>query len=117
MRRFSLLKTAAAVFLFLIIIATAAILIFLFTAPKQDQNLSSVPWQEHMSELRPGDLVLRLGTVTDSLIIAKVSHSSYSHIGMIIEVWPEILVAHATTSDHDYTGALQSRDGGKNRWP
>lgn len=102
MRKFSLIKTAAAVFLFLIIIATAAILIILYTAPNQDQDLSTAPWQEHASELRAGDLVLRLGTVTDSLVIAKVSHSAYSHIGMIIQTQPEILVAHATTSDHDY---------------
>ncbi len=102
MKRKTVLKAAAAAFLILIAAALAFVLVLLFASPKPDPHAQAGGWEEHAAELRPGDLVFRMGTVTDSRVIAKVSGSSYSHVGMVIEIWPEILVAHATTSDHDY---------------
>lgn len=53
----------------------------------------------HLPPLELGDWVLRAGTVLDSKIIMEVSHSDYSHIGMIVQITPQILVIHATTDD------------------
>ncbi len=102
MKKPTVLKAAAAAFLVLIVAAVAAVPVLLLTASKSDPEAKAYAWTEHAAELKPGDLVFRMGTVTDSRIIAKVSGSAYSHVGMVIETWPEILVAHATTSDHDY---------------
>jgi hypothetical protein len=102
MTRKTVLKAAAAAFLVLVAASIAFVLAVLYTAPDGDPDAAAEPWTEHAQELEPGDLVFRMGTVTDSRIIAKVSGSSYSHVGMVIMTWPEILVAHATTSDHDY---------------
>lgn len=102
MRRKTVLKAAAAAFLILIAASLAFVIAVLLASPRPDPEAKAGGWEEHSAELRPGDLVFRMGTVADSRVIAKVSGSSYSHVGMIIEIWPEILVAHATTSDHDY---------------
>lgn len=50
-------------------------------------------------KVRLGDLVLREGTATDSNVIMMLSSSDYSHIGIVTQITPEIVVTHATTDD------------------
>lgn len=52
-----------------------------------------------LPKLKVGDLIFRMGVSADSYIIAEVTDSKYSHMGIISEVEPEILVTHATTAD------------------
>lgn len=53
----------------------------------------------HLPSLEVGDWVLRNGTESDSEIIRRVSHGKWSHIGIIVQTKPNILVVHATTDD------------------
>ena len=53
---------------------------------------------EILSNLRTGDLVFRLGDVTDSRIIATATDFKYSHVGMIVRERP-LLVVHAVTGE------------------
>ncbi|GEM_PF-596681 len=50
-------------------------------------------------KVRLGDLVLREGTATDSNVIMMLSSSDYSHIGIVTEISPDIIITHATTDD------------------
>ncbi len=50
-------------------------------------------------KLKVGDLIFRMGVSADSYLIAEVTDSKYSHMGIISAVEPEILVTHATTAD------------------
>ena len=52
-----------------------------------------------LPELKVGDLIFRMGVGADSFVIADVTNSKYSHMGMISAIEPEILVTHATTAD------------------
>ena len=47
---------------------------------------------EILSNLRTGDLVFRLGDVTDSRIIATATDFKYSHVGMIVRERPLLVV-------------------------
>lgn len=49
--------------------------------------------------LQIGDLVLRAGTTMDSLLIQKIGRVEYSHIGIITQIQPEVIVTHSTTDD------------------
>lgn len=49
--------------------------------------------------LQRGDWILRSDIEGDNEIIKYFSHSQYSHIGIIVETQPNIIVAHATTND------------------
>ena len=49
--------------------------------------------------LQPGDWVFRSGTSADSRLIQRLSGGAYSHIGIVIQTAPQVLVAHATTDD------------------
>lgn len=49
--------------------------------------------------LAVGDWVFRAGTSAESRLIQTLSDSEFSHIGMIVSLQPEPLIAHATTSD------------------
>lgn len=49
--------------------------------------------------LEVGDWVVRLGTTNDSRWIRYLGKSEYSHIGMIVQLQPKVLVIHATTDD------------------
>ena len=49
--------------------------------------------------LQPGDWVFRSGVSADSRLIRHLSGSAYSHIGIVIQTAPQVLVAHATTDD------------------
>lgn len=46
-----------------------------------------------------GDWIVREGVGYESFLIKKLSGSEYSHIGVIVEIQPKILVVHATTDD------------------
>lgn len=58
---------------------------------------------EILSNLRTGDLVFRLGDVTDSRIIATAMDFKYSHVGMIVRERP-LLVVHAVTGEGGLDG-------------
>ena len=58
---------------------------------------------EILSNLRTGDLVFRLGDVTDSRIIATATDFKYSHVGMIVRERP-LLVVHAVTGEGGLDG-------------
>ena len=58
---------------------------------------------EILSNLRTGDLVFRLGDVTDSRIIATATDFKYSHAGMIVRNRP-LLVVHAVTDEGERDG-------------
>ena len=49
--------------------------------------------------LEVGDVVFRMGVSADSAIIAQVSNSAFSHVGMVASVEPEVMIVHATTDD------------------
>lgn len=53
----------------------------------------------NLPQLKVGDLVLRFGVGADSYAIASVSHSQYSHVGIISATEPVITITHATTYD------------------
>lgn len=54
---------------------------------------------EVKDKVKLGDLVLREGTATDSNVIMMLSASDYSHIGIVTEISPDIIITHATTDD------------------
>ena len=58
---------------------------------------------EILSNLRTGDLVFRLGDVTDSRIIAATTDFKYSHIGIIVRERP-LLIVHAVTGEGERDG-------------
>jgi len=58
---------------------------------------------EILSNLRTGDLVFRLGDVTDSRIIATATDFKYSHVGIIVCESP-LLVVHAVTGEGERDG-------------
>ena len=58
---------------------------------------------EILSNLRTGDLVFRLGDVTDSRIIATAIDFKYSHVGIIVRERP-LLVVHAVTGEGERDG-------------
>ncbi|GAA5094112.1 YiiX/YebB-like N1pC/P60 family cysteine hydrolase [Wohlfahrtiimonas larvae] len=51
------------------------------------------------NSLAIGDLVLRSGPNMDSVAIQKLGNVQYSHIGIITQIEPEIIVVHSTTDD------------------
>ncbi len=52
-----------------------------------------------VSRLEPGDWVFRSGISADSRVIKNISRSRYSHIGIIVQTVPQVVVAHAATDD------------------
>ena len=58
---------------------------------------------EILSNLRTGDLVFRLGDVTDSRIIVAATDFKYSHVGIIVRERP-LLVVHAVTGEGERNG-------------
>lgn len=53
-----------------------------------------------MPALETGDVILRQGLGIDSAIIARLTDSEFSHVGIVAETEPEIKIIHATTDDH-----------------
>ena len=58
-------------------------------------NLSSLD----IPSLKKGDLIFREGIGADSIVISNISNSIYTHVGMVVNLEP-ILVIHATTNDN-----------------
>lgn len=58
------------------------------------------PYQQDPADVQLGDWVFRQGTSLESHMISQVSNSEFSHIGMVVELQPQVMIAHATTSDH-----------------
>ena len=54
---------------------------------------------EILSQIQVGDFIFRKGLDGDSEFIAYLSHSDFSHIGMIVSINP-IQIIHATTNDN-----------------
>ena len=53
----------------------------------------------NLPPLAVGDWVFRAGTSAESHLIQTLSDSEFSHIGMVVSLQPEPLIAHATTDD------------------
>lgn len=51
------------------------------------------------NNVKLGDFIVRQGTAYESELIKNLSGSQYSHVGLIIQVEPRILIIHATTDD------------------
>ena len=49
--------------------------------------------------LQLGDWVFRQGTSQESALIIQAGKSSFSHIGIVTALEPQILITHATTND------------------
>lgn len=49
--------------------------------------------------LQVGDWVFRSGTAGDSHWIQRLSHSAYSHMAVVAQTSPRVLLVHATTDD------------------
>ena len=60
-------------------------------------DLSALP------PLEVGDWVLRMGTETDSRLITHIGGGAFLHIGVLVALEPEPLVAHATTAEAGQT--------------
>ena len=52
-----------------------------------------------LPSLAVGDWVFRAGTSAESQLIQTLSKGEFSHIGMVVSLQPEPLIAHATTDD------------------
>lgn len=72
--------------------------LFLVIVLQQDKSIEFLNLPSHI-QLEKGDWIFRGGTGTDSKLIQYLSKSKFSHIGIIVETSPNILIAHATTDD------------------
>lgn len=54
---------------------------------------------QQLRHIRVGDWVLRSGTGRESALVEQLSHSEFSHLGLVVRTRPELLIVHATTSD------------------
>ncbi|PIT16927.1 YiiX/YebB-like N1pC/P60 family cysteine hydrolase [Snodgrassella alvi] len=79
--------------LIILILVVGAVTFFYERNQPQHSKLQNLP------TLMIGDWVVRLGTINDSRWISNLGKSEYSHIGMIVQLHPKILVVHATTDD------------------
>lgn len=66
----------------------------------EDNNPSTlhVSDLEEMPALLPLDVILRAGVDLDSDVISKISHSPWTHVGIIINAAP-VEIIHASTTD------------------
>lgn len=72
---------------------------FLFTTIlTQDKSIEPLILPRHV-QLEKGDWIFRGGIGADSKFIQYLSQSQFSHIGIIVETAPDILIVHATTDD------------------
>lgn len=62
---------------------------------------------EHFPALETLDLILRYGFDRDSEVIAYLSNSRYSHIGVVISLNPPQIL-HLSTNDTNYRAQIQS---------
>lgn len=71
-------------------------------------NTLSLEKLPDLPKLQVGDVILRCGVGADSLMIASVSQSLYSHSGIVFATEPEVLIVHATTADDAGIAAYQT---------
>lgn len=75
-----------------------SIFFFLITTLTQDKSIEFLILPNNI-QLEKGDWIFRSGVGADSKIIQYLSQSQFSHIGIIVETTPDILIVHATTDD------------------
>lgn len=75
-----------------------SIFLFLIVALKQDKGIEFLKLPNHI-QLQQGDWIFRSGVGVDSRFIQHLSQSDFSHIGIVVAIEPNILIAHATTDD------------------
>lgn len=80
-------------------VAAMAALILTATTPGGARSLLRPALRPPPVGLQAGDWVFRGGLAADSRWIRAVSHSRYSHVGMVVQTTPQVLIAHATTDD------------------
>ncbi|PJK03444.1 hypothetical protein CO612_09080 [Lysobacteraceae bacterium NML71-0210] len=83
----------------LALMLATALLVVLGWGYRSQQLSRPAPALPPAQWLEVGDWVFRSGTSQESLLIRQLSHSRYSHIGMVVETSPEVWVVHATTDD------------------
>lgn len=67
---------------------------------KQEETLA-IPVSESIHQnFEVGDLIVRAGTGYESQLIKQLSGSEFSHIGVITQVFPQVMITHATTDDN-----------------
>ena len=62
-------------------------------------NFSALSSIIPLNDIKIGDLIFRKGEGLDSSLISFLSDFEYSHIGVIVETSPEVVIIHATTQD------------------
>lgn len=61
-----------------------------------DADIKSFPADyTQLIPLEIGDWILRMGKDTDSHLIRQISKGKFSHIGIVVEVEPEVKIVHA----------------------
>lgn len=65
----------------------------------QDKCVTHAAPEQQLPSVAVGDWVFRAGTSSESQLIQTLSHSEFSHIGMVVSLQPEPLIVHATTDD------------------
>lgn len=51
------------------------------------------------ASMQPGDWVFRSGTGGESALIRQLSGGRYSHVGIVVQAAPRVLIAHAGTDE------------------
>lgn len=84
-------------FLLILMVIFSILMIWLMKANDVPKRLALNMPSEKI--LQVGDWIFRGGVSSESRIIRHLSQSEYSHIGMIVQTQPEVLIVHATTDD------------------
>lgn len=69
------------------------------SAPSALQRPLRPPLWPAPADLQVGDWVFRSGTAGDSRWIKHFSGGAYSHVAMVVQTSPQVLLVHATTDD------------------
>lgn len=80
------------------ILLNLSIFLFFMVFLRQDSGIEFLKLPNHI-QLQQGDWVFRSGVGVDSRFIQHLSQSEFSHIGIVVAIEPNILIAHATTDD------------------
>ena len=70
-----------------------------FTGSASREKLPRIFVLPDAGALQAGDWIFRSGTSADSRLIKSLSQSRFSHIGIVVQTQPQVLIAHATTDD------------------
>lgn len=84
------------ILLFIVLFATGSITLFMDAKPSPAVRPVDIA---HLPPVAVGDWVFRMGTEADSRLIRQLGGGHYSHIGMIVELHPQIMVLHATNEE------------------